>query len=436
MRKQVHQCLRIWNQSEGHLQSIGKYAAKPLIEEGLVLLASNDPFSAELIRRRFKESKSVLELANVYHFSQDQINRKQSKAIDALALIVGQLISQMHHEASQRKLAKLPPARYENLYGMEDHSRNLVNLLCDSDGYWALAVTGLGGIGKSALVHTTMLELAKDSHFDDFLWLRFEQQDFDWMRGEESAFWKMLLQRMTLALAPQNLEHPHWQSRFLRELREKPKLIVLDNLDEQSLSPSFCEKLATLVNPSKLILTSRAAMPPSSQFYQYALGEIKEPAARHFILEHARSLNVQFFPSDAEAICEGILQVTGGNPLAIRLAVGLLLSLPLGEVMRSFADNPGKNVEQMYREIFLHSWETLSPLAQRLLQAMPLLARSGGTREHLLAISAIDEEKLDEIIQELISRSLIEMQGSVLEPIYGIHVLTESFLQAQVLKWS
>lgn len=130
---------------------------------------------------------------------------------------------------------------------------------------------------------------------------------------------------------------------------------------------------------------------------------------------------------------KNIYSRTGGNPLALKLTVGLLHAWPLETVLTSLDQGPGGDVEALYRHIFESSWQTLSPDAHQLLQAMPLAGDKGAEINQLQTISGLAEIKLREAIKELVTRSLIEMRTSSEQPCYGIHGLTDTFLRGQLL---
>ena len=66
---------------------------------------------------------------------------------------------------------------------------------------------------------------------------------------------------------------------------------------------------------------------------------------------------------------------------------------------------------------------------------MPLVAESGGTPDYLRALSGLAEAQLWPALQELRNRSLLEVRGTAVEKQYGIHRLTETFLQTEIIHW-
>jgi hypothetical protein len=51
------------------------------------------------------------------------------------------------------------------------------------------------------------------------------------------------------------------------------------------------------------------------------------------------------------------------------------------------------------------------------------------------AITGLTEAELWPALQELRNRSLLEAQGTVQAKRYGIHRLTETFLQTEIIHW-
>jgi hypothetical protein len=431
----IHQFLRSWHQPSSENSKFYGYEMKPLLESALVELENVDSFSKDLLVKRFIGRKSIAEIAQSNNFSQDQINRKQAKAINDLAIIASNRVSQSTKEMEQRKLFSLPPARFDRLFGADSHIAQLKKKILDPNANWIMAITGLGGIGKSALLNATLIELANVPLFEDYLWLRMEPIDLEWLHEKEDHFWDQFTQRLANAFLPEIRRTSNWQYQLAETLRESPRIIVIDNMEEQIVPPSFALRLEQFVRPSKIILTSRAKMPLNSNITQISLGEIEKDLANLLIQERIIIVNKDISNTELTQLSDSIYQVTGGNPLAIRLAAGLNRGLPLDRITHSFSKIAGSKTEAMYRFIYEQSWNSLSKSGRKLLQGMPLVGSFGAKYDQLFEIGGLSEATPDEEIQVLLERSLIEMQGSKLDPHFGIHVLTDSFLQNDILNW-
>ena len=136
-----------------------------------------------------------------------------------------------------------------------------------------------------------------------------------------------------------------------------------------------------------------------------------------------------------ESVIEEIYTLTGGNPLALKLVVSLAAVLPLPQILSDLAKSRPGPIEDLYRSIYWEAWRTLSEEGQSLLQAMPLVAETGALPAQLMAFSDLDETTLWPALTELVSRSLMEVRGTMHERRYGIHRLTETFLRTEIIHW-
>jgi hypothetical protein len=128
------------------------------------------------------------------------------------------------------------------------------------------------------------------------------------------------------------------------------------------------------------------------------------------------------------------LTVTGGNPLAIKLVVGQLLTLPLTQVMDDLLQTRAQ-AQELYTFLFRYSWERLSEPAQYLLLHMPLLDSRGATWEDLAAVSGVTLNGHFRIaLQELVNTSLLNAGPAGGDLVYSIHPLTEHFVLSNLVQ--
>jgi hypothetical protein len=128
-----------------------------------------------------------------------------------------------------------------------------------------------------------------------------------------------------------------------------------------------------------------------------------------------------------------IHDAAGGNPLALKLVVGMTAGgLPLPVVLADLGKRNLAETDAMYDRIYLRAWEALSDDARELLEGMPLVSDTGGEHAQLLAFSGLPEDRFWTAIRELLSRSLLEARGSPSDMRYGIHALTRAFLETRI----
>jgi hypothetical protein len=218
-------------------------------------------------------------------------------------------------------------------------------------------------------------------------------------------------------------------------LKSARHLVVIDNLESEAVADYLLNHLVALAAPGKFLLTTRSRPSGQAAVRHVSLSELSSEDAGRLLRHHAAEVGVTAAASATERDVARIYAVTGGNPLALKLVVGLLDSLPLGVVLEQLAHSRTEPVEELYRHIYWQTWRTLSAPARTLLQAMPLVAESGGEADYLQTISGLDDDNFWSALQQLRSRSLLEVRGTLDEKRYGVHRLTETFVRTEIVRW-
>jgi hypothetical protein len=225
------------------------------------------------------------------------------------------------------------------------------------------------------------------------------------------------------------------QARLRRRLKDQPYLVVIDNLETDAETAYLLDHLHDLAGPSKFLLTSRTRPAAQATVYHFLIGELSMTDAAALLHQHAQDIGVQALDGAGQADIQAIYDVTGGNPLALKLVVSLLDLLPLPQIVADLGSSRQGPIEDLYRHIYWQTWQILSQEARSLLQAMPLVAESGGQPDYLQQISGLPADRFWPALQELRNRSLLEVRGSIHEKRYGIHRLTETFLRTEIIHW-
>jgi tetratricopeptide (TPR) repeat protein len=386
------------------------------------------PDKADLLSRRFLAKESAKSIASSASLSQEQINRLQKAAIKALAAWI--LVQERKHEDGFEfsLINSLPSPSYTQLFGAEKTTSTLSALLKPGQPPWVISLVGLGGLGKSALADWTIRRLIPSFPFQELFWYR-----TDGGQGrnvQKDQLLDQLSRRFLTGTIP-------W-SEQLHELRKYLKthacLIVFDNLDGELGDPELADALQDLANPGKFLLTSRQLPSPLTQVYAIQITELEQKPAMELLLYEVAQRGRQNAKTDLRRHFEGVYNCTGGNPFALRLVAGLLQAWSLPTVLNALQEREAGDVAEMYGGIFEKSWQALGDMARRVLISMPLVGAEGAREEHLRAISGLDQASLHAALFELRQRSLLEMRGSILEPRYGIHHLTETFVRDHIAK--
>lgn len=406
-----------------------------VLANALVELEKTEERHGQILRLRFLELFAAKEVATKLKLgNRDKANRLQDKALEAIT----QSILQQETAAQQQyRLAQenhLPPRQYAQLFGVEPLQAQAWQQITQPNEAWITALVGLGGIGKTALADALARQAITAGLFAQVLWVRANPQP----RLPETSITEQVLAELALALWPTEAEiaQPQERLRRLRQaLQTQPHLIIIDNVEAVSDTTHLLEHLSNLVNPSKFLITTRAR--PSGQYPVFALGvdELPEPEAHALVRQQARASGN---PALAEALEEqlaAIYQMVGGNPLALKLVVNLAAVQPLPDILAGLATSRVGSIDNLYRHIYLKAWQALSEPARALLQAMPLVAGTGGGSEQLQHISGLTEDVFWVALEELTARALVEPRGTLTQRRYGIHRLTDTFLRIEIIHW-
>ena len=189
------------------------------------------------------------------------------------------------------------------------------------------------------------------------------------------------------------------------------------------------------MTPTKFLLTTRARLTPFWPAFILSLEEISLEDATDLLRHHAETTGLTQLAQADDSDMGAVYQVTGGNPLALKLVASLASILPLPRILADLGTSRPGPIEELYRHIYWRAWRTLGNEAQALLQAMPLAAEAGALPGQMQAFSALSESAFWSAVAELVSRSLLEVRGTLHERRYGIHRLTETFIRTEIIHW-
>jgi hypothetical protein len=423
---------------QDHSPLILRQATNEILESCINELAEYDKNSAEVLRARFIEGMIVRQVANKLHASPDQVNRWQRTAINHLSQILFNQEKNRREERANMMEAGLPAPTYSQLFGLAQAKHELIEQLSRKDGPWAIAIAGIGGIGKTALALDVCRQLTRDIDYEQLIWLQIGGPGL----GEETVppeqsfeqLLEILADRLELqATGAESMNQRIAQIR--RVLRRSTHLLVIDNLETEEQVEFLLEQTRLFAGPSRIILTTRARPAPTTSVYVCSLDELNSEDATSLLRHQAEKSGLAELSGAKDDIIETIYAITGGNPLALKLVVGLTMVMPLSQILEDLAHSRPGPIEDLYRHIYWEAWRALNPSAQSLLQAMPLVSEAGALPDQMQAISGLTEEAFWTAVTDLAARSLLEVRGTLQERRYGIHRLTETFLRTEIIHW-
>ena len=457
LQADIHDALKSWHDSRADFSPLdylqlfrqarlggianARRATNEILLDALETLAYENEENASLLRQHFLDGMLMHAIANRLNIGQSTAYRKQQEALHQLALIIQAKEAQARgvYQASLEKRLRLPPET--QLFGVEAQLNSLLERLMVADPPRLVSIEGLGGIGKTALANAGVRRPELINRFHDTAWVSAKQRAFFPGIGLEDKNSPALTAEGLVDTLLEQFGHgaslaqppPEKRVALTRLLKQAPYLIVIDNLetvvDYQSLLPMLWE----LVNPSKILLTSRYSLRAYPDVFCLTLASLNKVDTIALLRHEANTRGLPMLVNASEPELERIFEVVGGNPLALKLVVGQTAFLPLTQVLDNLTEARGQNITDLYSHIYWQAWQMLDNTSQQVLLVMPLAQE--GTLNQLLSLSRLESAELHTALQQLITLSLVQVEGNLEQRRYSIHRLTETFLLNEAVTW-
>lgn len=409
-------------------------AAYVVLEDMVERLARRDEVGAKVLRYRFFEGQITRHVAARLHASPDQVNRWQRAAIENLTAILIEQETWRRQERSRLLLEDLPTPSYSRLFGTRSLQAEITEQLLRQEEPLVIALSGIGGIGKTSLADAIARQAAPELAFERIIWLRAFLDPFASDAAIERS-WAQVEESMAEALFGNAPVQGEVENLLDDMLHRTAVLMIIDNLEQKDQTIHFFDQVRRFAGPTKFLLTTRARPTVSAPVYLRSLSELDLADASDLLRYQDLVTGTKVMAEASKADIRAIYEVTGGNPLALKLVAGLSAVMSLSDILAGLQKSRPGPIENLYRQIYWQTWQTLSPDAKLLLQAMPLVAETGGLPQQLQAFSGLPEETFWSAVHELFARSLLEVRGTVHERRYSIHRLTETFLRTEIIHW-
>ena len=156
--------------------------------------------------------------------------------------------------------------------------------------------------------------------------------------------------------------------------------------------------------------------------------ELEQEAAFQLIRQEARRTGFADLYDANEEELQRIYDTVGGNPLALKLVIGQLRFHSLSRVLSRLAENQTKQGYGLFDYIYREAWDTLDENSQITLLSLAQAGETGFTPEHIMEVTQLSSGTVEQCLEELVLRSLVDIKGSLQEWRYSLHRLTEVFL--------
>lgn len=342
-------------------------------------------------------------------------------------------------------LVNLPTRRFTHLVGREPELKAISRVLSEPENQSLpiISITGLGGIGKTALAYEVAERALVNNLFDGLVWETAKVVELEGNRTIQLPrgtilSWETLLTSIARQLGLETLlklNTKELHSRLQQILRNGSYLIIVDNLETVSAYEELTRNLYELISPSRVerpsraLFTSRERMAQSHYIYDYYIHGLTQESSIEFIEQEAVERRAAGMLDISATLVNQIYEVTNGMPLAMKLIVSqFIVGIPLDTELDRLKN---AKEEKLYEYLYMRLWFSLSSPAQKLMIAAAAFA-SSATRFMLQAVSNLSDDDFVSAIPELVRMSLIEASEhpTAEQRRYSIHPITRWFVNA------
>ncbi|CAG1012163.1 hypothetical protein ANRL4_04585 [Anaerolineae bacterium] len=343
-----------------------------------------------------------------------------------------------------RALSSLPPRRYTHLVGREEDIGTILEKIRSPDPTASpvIAITGLGGIGKTALAYEIVERAMLERLFDGLVWENAKLEELEAGKIRHLKPLALSFESLVSAIARQlgydallQLPSSELQNRIRHILQTGSYLIVVDNLETVEAYEELARQLHGLLSPSqspqpsRALLTSREKLTEIPYLYDHYIRGLSKPASMGFIEQEAHDRGATGILQAGQRLLDRVFKVTYGMPLAMKLIISQFIAgIPLDTELDRLEE---AKEEELYKFIYMRLWFKLSIPAQKVLIAAAAFA-SSVARFMLQPVSKTTDAEFESAIPELVQMSLIEPSDhpTVAQRRYSIHPITHWFINA------
>jgi hypothetical protein len=338
----------------------------------------------------------------------------------------------------------LPARGYTNLVGREKQVGEILSGLRrrDHSAPVVVTITGLGGIGKTALAYEVVMRALDEGLFDGVVWESAKAEELITATIHPLNSPTISYESLLVTIAHQiglrvsdKISISELEARLRVLLNTKAYLIVVDNLETVDAYRTLAERVYSLISstdpeqPTRALFTSRERLVDIPYVHDYYIQGLSKSDSGVFVRQEAADRRASGLRDAAPALLDQIYEITQGMPLAMKLVVSqYLLGLP---VDTELARLKGAEEKELYRFLYLRLWFRLSTPAQKVLISTAAFA-APVARFMLQPVSCTADNEFIAAVLELVRMSLLEPSEHVIQEQrrYAIHQITRWFVRA------
>ncbi|MEM7539876.1 MAG: NB-ARC domain-containing protein [Chloroflexota bacterium] len=419
-----------------------------LLMRGIQALEREQSDCAAYLQQRYFDENSVAAISKMRNISQSVVFELQKVAIQWLATAIWDMERERFFERQNLMYQRLEAPTYLNLVGAKPHQDHLIEKISLPDGPYILSLTGIGGLGKTSMADSIVRRVIEEGQFDSIGWVTIREKVLTLM-GEiheisskpdyplDAAFIVRTLCSQLMPDFPVPTSYTYYQLVPILEqhLKNYPHFIVVDNLETLEDVNELIPLLQRLSNPSKFLLTSRENMHGHPNLYHYTLPPLSLENTLALVRQEAQQQNLDYIAEYEDEVLYPIYETVGGNPLALRLVVGLAHYERIEDILLDLKEANNETADKLYSYVYRQGWDKLSELDKQVFLTMSVIKDNGEEINMITANSGMTEREVRKGIRSLGQLNLVNIYGQAYNMRYSIHELTKSFLFEQVNLW-
>lgn len=332
-------------------------------------------------------------------------------------------------------LSNLPRPEYLEFVGREAYLERIQKLLAGRN--YVISIDGIGGVGKSALALEVANRVWKAGKFEAVVWVTAKRTRLRIVGIEDIVpsltTYETLVDSILKVLGLTEFRSAAFELRekaVLEALRRLPILLVIDNLETIEDARIFTF-LKDLPEPAKALVTSRLRLGEVERIVQLTAFSPEESAELLRVEAESKSITVP----GRDQVFRSLHQVTGGIPLALKIAIGWMAEgVPSAEVISKLKAGSGHLLEFCFSEAYGRFLDDDSRLVFNI---FPVFSADKVTFDQIKHASGLSAERTKAATALLARLSLVNLEEGegeegFVQTFYSMLPLTLSYAQSKL----
>jgi len=276
--------------------------------------------------------------------------------------------SQKPNEESESKEDFIPGSICRRVWGRDELVTEIISYLESPEELPIFCLSGGPGYGKTEAAKAIAKKALEQKIFTGVLWVtardtELVETQISRSQWSESLNWEKFVEEIAI-----QLRCPNSENSIRQYLREKKRLIVLDNA-ETSDYEDILAKSAKILNPSRMLLTSRVKTNP--RFVKFLpIKGLDEIWSQRLLLDEANYNKIPALMQATEKELHCIHELSCGAPLALHFVAGLVKKEDAIAPVLSALEKASGEMQVFYQFTLETAWQAISEASKRLLHIL------------------------------------------------------------------